>query len=100
MILAQGEATNLTPWNDSTDLNLRNFIQKRAAKRIKEINKEVDMAMQPLFDRTSSHAVTTLQVEDAYLRSGKSSTSSINKVGLTSRTISRKIKKGELSVVD
>ena len=44
MILAQGEAGGPTAWTASTDQNLRNYIQQRAAKRMKEIDQEAEQA--------------------------------------------------------
>ena len=54
MILAQGESPDtsplpINPWNKSTEHNLRNFIEKRTAKRIKQINKDFEQARQEPF---------------------------------------------------
>ena len=75
LIIAQGaeaatSASMITPWNEDTDKNLRNFIQQRAERRMREINKEVDQVREPLF-LNNRQVESHLQAETtAYLRAG------------------------------
>ena len=75
----------MNPWCQDTDKNLRNFIQQRAAKRIKEIDREVELAKQPLF--VTNKAKQTILAENAYLRSGKNSQSSLNNMNTGSAAL-------------
>ncbi len=68
MILAQNELTTVQTWNDNTDLNIRNFIQQRAQKRMREIHNEVELAKPKIFSVPGEIEQNTIQVETAYLR--------------------------------
>lgn len=75
MILAQNTSSAVNHWDESTEVNIRNFIQQRAQKRIKEINKDFEMAKPGLFNKPNIIEQTTALVEAQYLRQGASHSS-------------------------
>lgn len=73
--LAQSEgpnALNNAAWNENTDKNLQNFIQKRTNQRMKEIKREFTEAKPAIFDRNYEQQNSKL-VESAYIGQGLSS---------------------------